>query len=116
MYVTLSKLTYKSNNILSFNHTIIANGNVAEGLGPSKTCGVLCLYSTLSGIMNNMTVTLLNNRGTTGGAIFIQNIYGFTFYNITAKHNQGGDLGILESSNAKIEGINIFGVKMQSVP
>ncbi len=83
-------------------------GKTAEGLGPYDICGVLCLSITKSSIpKNNISATLLNNSGTTGGALFIEKMDGFNFSNIYARDNLGGALGILEA-RAQVVGANLF--------
>ena len=86
--------------------------NVAEGSGPSQVCGVMCLYVTItisnSSTLSTMSANLISNNGTGGGALFVEKIEGSaTLYNISARGNWGGALGII-SATAKLTGINSF--------
>ena len=54
-----------------------------------------------------MSIIIVNNNGTSGGAVFIEKTRGFAFYNISAKDNLEGNLGIL-NGYAEIYGANTF--------
>ena len=85
--------------------------NRAEGLGLSKICGAICLFSAIasaSGGGNIISARVINNIGTSGGALFIEkNNREFNFSNITALNNSGGALG-LWNAIANVTGVNMF--------
>lgn len=88
-------------------------GNTAETLGPSEVCGAMCFYVSIytnetSKIYNNMSATLINNSGTGGGALFLEKTEGsITLYNIYARDNMDGALGILYAT-VKCIGTSFF--------
>lgn len=96
-----------SPSFTTVNQSLTFTGNIAEGMGDTEDCGVMCLYNSKSTITNNISATLVNNTGTSGGALFIEKTNGFTFNNIKATENIGGALGILDAK-AKIVGTNLF--------
>ena len=79
-------------------------GNTAETIGPSEVCGVMCFYVSIltnetSQINNNMSSILINNSGTGGGALFMEKTEGsITLYDIYARDNMDGAVGILYST------------------
>ena len=82
--------------------------NTAEGSEPYEVCGVMCVHVT--NISENsvvISVTLLNNSGTAGGALFIEKTGNYTFYSICARNNLGGAFGILYAT-ANVLGTNLF--------
>lgn len=96
-----------SHSFITVGENLTFIGNTAEGLGLAEVCGVMCLFTTLRSIENNVSATLLNNSGTDGAAIYIEKTSGFAFSNIYAKGNFGGALGILQAT-AKVVGTNLF--------
>ena len=87
------------------NASIIFNGNTAEGLSNNDICGVICTYNTniYRPIANYLSASLVNNSGTTGGALYIEKTDGVNFTNIKARNNMGGVFGILSAK------INVIG-------
>ena len=107
MYIGSFNIDYTTKTFRSSNFTFIAFNNSVESYR-FESCGVLCLFATTtSSIENNMSIIIINNKGTSGGAVFIEKTQGFIFYNISAKDNLGGNLGIL-NSNAEVFGTNTF--------
>ena len=85
-------------------------GNTARDLGPLEACGTLCIFNSRQNAIKeicNMSATLRNNSGVSGGAAYIAGGFGFTLYNITAENNADGAVGI-KSARVTFVGANHF--------
>ena len=96
-------------SVIKSNTTLIFSGNTAMGKNVTNTvCGVMCIFNTKAfrPIINYLSATLVNNTGTTGGALFIEKTDGINFTFIHARNNMGGALGIQKSTQINVLGAN----------
>ena len=96
-------------------------GNIADTLGPSEVCRVMCLNVTINTAESSSTisVTLLNNSGTGGGALFIEQTDGnVALNNIHARDNTDGALGILSATAKQLffQKIETMGKEVSLLP
>lgn len=95
-------------SVIKSNTTLIFSGNIAKGSITYAVCGVMCIFNTNTyhPIVNYLSVSLVNNSGTTGGALFIEKTDGRNFTFIYARNNFGGVLGIQKSTVINVLGAN----------
>ena len=94
-------------SVIQSNTTLIFNVNTAKGSITYSVCGVMCVFNIKAyHPANYLSATLVNNTGTTGGALFIEKTDGLNLTFIHARNNMGDVLGIQKSTQINVLGAN----------